>query len=111
MTRCWPRRKHCLCISHGAYSEYGYSAVSIISRTLLISRELHRYLDNVIVFARLEAVRGPVADNQARSALDHHHKGFGRHAGVGVQNAKSVKTRLPKLDIGGELARLVGFGG
>jgi hypothetical protein len=31
--------------------------------------------------------------NQARSALDHYHKGFGRHAGVGVQHAKPVTTR------------------
>ena len=27
---------------------------------------------------------GLVAENPTRSALDHYHKGFGRHAGVGV---------------------------
>jgi hypothetical protein len=44
---------------------------------------------------------------QARSALDHYYKGFGRDAGVGVQHAKPVTTRLPKLGLGDELARLV----
>ena len=38
-------------------------------------------------------------------------KGLGRHAGVGVQHAKPVATRLAQLDIGRELARLVGLRG
>jgi hypothetical protein len=48
---------------------------------------------------------------QTRSALDHYHKWFGRHAGAGVQHAKPVTTRLPKFDIGGEPPRLIGLGG
>ena len=68
----------------------------------------HRYLDNVIVFAN-SAVHGPLVDDQTRSALDHYDKRFGRHAGVGVQHAKPVTTRLPKLGLGDELARLVGL--
>ena len=48
-----------------------------------------------------------MADNMTRLAFDHQHKRFGRHAGVGVQQAKLVTTRLPKLHIGSELTRLV----
>jgi len=48
---------------------------------------------------------------QTMSASDHNRRGFGCHAGVGVQHAKPVSTRLPQLDIGGELARLIGFRG
>ena len=47
--------------------------------------------------------------NQAPSALDHYHKGFRRHAGVRVQHPKPVTTRLPKLGLGSEPARLVGL--
>jgi hypothetical protein len=54
--------------------------------------------------------RARVSDNQARS-VDHHHKRFGRQAGVGVEQAKPVTTRLPKLHMGGEPAGLVGLGG
>ena len=45
------------------------------------------------------------------SAHDHQYKSFGRHAGVGVQHAKPITTRLAKLDKGRELARRVGLGG
>ena len=49
--------------------------------------------------------------DDCQSALDHNRRGFGGHAGVGVQHAKPVLTRLPQLDINGELARLVGLRG
>ena len=45
------------------------------------------------------------------SGLDHQHRGFRCQVGVGVQHTKLIKTRLPKLHIGGELARLIGLGG
>src|SRR5512133_1105445 len=51
------------------------------------------------------------AAHQARSVLDHYHKGFGRHAGVGVQHAKPETARLPKLGLGDEPAGLVGLRG
>jgi hypothetical protein len=54
---------------------------------------------------------GLVANNQTWLAFDHEYKGFRRYAGGGVRHAKSVLTRLPKLDIGRELARLVGLRG
>jgi hypothetical protein len=44
------------------------------------------------------------ADDETQSTLDHQHKRFGCHAGVGVQYAKLVATRLPKFDIGSEPA-------
>jgi hypothetical protein len=52
-----------------------------------------------------------MADDQTRSVLDHQHKEFGRHTGVGVQHAKLVTTRLIKFHMGGEPARLVSFRG
>src|SRR5512133_120459 len=54
---------------------------------------------------------GLMAGNQTWSVLDHQDKGVGPHAGVGVQHPKLVTTRLPKLNIGGEPARLVSFRG
>jgi hypothetical protein len=51
------------------------------------------------------------AAHQPWSALDHYYKGFGRHSGVGVEHAKPVTTRLPKLHLGDEPARLVGLHG
>ena len=50
-------------------------------------------------------------DPRRWSGLDHYHRRFGRQVGVGVQHAKPIMTRPPQLDIGGELARLVGLGG
>jgi hypothetical protein len=50
-------------------------------------------------------------EQQMRSALDDQHKGFRRHTGLGVHHAKPVTTRLPKLDLSGELACLVGLRG
>jgi hypothetical protein len=50
-------------------------------------------------------------DKQTRSGFDHQYKGLGRSAGGGVKHAKPVATRRPRLDIGDELARLVGLGG
>jgi hypothetical protein len=52
-----------------------------------------------------------MADDRTCSALDHQHKGFGRHTGVGVQHAKLVTTPLIKFHMGGEPARLVSFRG
>ena len=77
-----------------------------------LRRSETQVLDNVVVFAMLAAVAWAfVADEQTRSAHDHQHKGFGRHTGVRIHHAKPVTTRLPQLDKGGELARLVGLRG
>jgi len=83
----------------------------LLSKIAYLRRARHRYLYSVVVFARLKAVRSPVADEQTQSAGDHKHRSFRRRTGVRVQHAKPVTTRLPKLDIGGELARLVSLGG
>ena len=66
-----------------------------------------------LVSERPEPVRHAdlAADDQMRSALDQYDKGFGCRAGVGVHHAKRITTWLPKLDVGGELAGLIGLRG
>ena len=58
-----------------------YAGLRLITCAVAYDAAGHTYLDNVVVFARLEG--GLVADSQARS-VDHHHKRFGRQAGARV---------------------------
>jgi hypothetical protein len=56
----------------------------------------HRHLENVIVFdSAKRRCPGLVAGDQIWSAHDHQYKSLGRHAGLGVQHAKPITTRLP----------------
>ncbi len=67
------------------------------------------HLNNLVVSQTGGGARAFVAVTQTQSPLDHEHKGFGRHGRAGLHHAKPIATRLLKLDIGGELTRLVGL--
>jgi hypothetical protein len=67
--------------SRAVYGPIDYAGLRLITCGDTHDAAGHTYLDNVVVFAKLEG--GLVADSQARS-VDHHHKRFGRQAGARV---------------------------